>query len=383
MIRPVICGNGVVLLYEQMEQAFNGIEIWLNFGTGSDPVDCHGMAHLIEHAIFTCRTKDDLYSYYNSYAKTNKDRLRIYAKAERNVAESALESLLLGIRDLNISDNEFLYQKQKVLFEIQHARNSPPLNQLQLAEKYYLSGTGYDRPTVGSESLGQADWHGLKEHEMNMLQSCGMVVSVAGKCNKEKLIQIIEKSADKMNVVHHTYFPHMNERFRKVADVPALLSDDGGTVIWPVYDSGKTNVGNWVCAEMLYEYIRYCMLEYPIQILKVDHLAYMLIAIYLPESNGSASLLYKVVRGLVETSPDADVFQKVKAYVHSLYASKANYPEEIALFNAQSYFQGLHVDLAEMIAAIDGLAVNAFEDYIRKMTDEENEIKVGALLREA
>ncbi len=374
MNKYILCDNGIEFIFERVEGAeFNSIEVWLKFGSASDPEENSGLAHLIEHLLSTEDMKDvDLYAYYNKHAMTSKERIRLNTSCKKEKTDVVLEKILKNIMNFSPSEYYFEYQRQKVLYEILHLRKSPILLYLEEAEKHLFAGTGYDRTVTGLENgIKDVSVDFVRDFLNRMLQSNGMIISIAGEGDFNTIKSLIESHCTTIMGNHN-----MPDKINfKSGTVLSGLPHEGVLHIYDTYNTNFEPLVNFALNNILEEFVKYGLSEYVTSVKTIDHNFYNLFSVLIPKLNNYNDVTYELEK-IISGDIDEALFHRVKAYVIEQVLNRLKNPAEVSHYNIRQYFCNRRMGAEDLLQVLIDIDASDFRKHLEHTANKHNQYKV-------
>jgi hypothetical protein len=344
-----VCKNNIVIISQPYSvMPFCGFELWIHFGAATDPEGMSGIAHFLEHLMCSAISKVDPYFYHNMSASTSKDRIRIGGIFGSRHANEVIASILDCVINLKVDDFYYSYQKQKVIYEIQHLNKAPILEYIETFETNVLKTDGYEKSTFGlKDDIENIEFTTAKEYlEYNFQQ--GMTISLVGAFD----IKNIEKYLETMIPVSCKAVSTQSKPL-KIGDYKKSGKYDG---VMLVYDLCK--MACRADATIIKDYLTFALNDFPITTKQVEYKNHQAICVYIPDN-----MLYFEQFAKVTNDIDVDTyFPIVREYQMDCLHEKISCPNQYACFNIESYCYG---DDKSNISRIQNLSSAYFEGVIK------------------
>lgn len=201
--------NNITLILEESSQYSTvAFGVWIKVGSKYENISNNGISHLVEHMLFKGTkkrtaaqiSKDTAYLGGNINAYTSKENTSYYGRTLPDYLPLLIDLLGDMICNSIIDENELEMEKGVICEEIDMYKDSPDDYVHEKLQKsvwkdhplgYYISG---DKETVkGFTKKDVEDF--MNEH----YTGDNMIISLAGKFNKEDTIKLIENTFESIN----------------------------------------------------------------------------------------------------------------------------------------------------------------------------------------
>ncbi|MGL4483907.1 MAG: M16 family metallopeptidase [Anaerovoracaceae bacterium] len=201
--------NGIKLVSEDIEHVNSvALGIWVKTGAVNERKEISGISHLIEHMMFKGTEKrtaaqiaedfDALGSQVNAF--TSNEITCYHFKSLTENFEKSLEILLDIFLNSKMDEEELEKEKNVIYEEIKMIQDSPEDYIHEVFSEKVYNNHSLANSIIGTEkSLSKIDVKQINGYIDSRYCSDNIVISVAGKFDKEVLIKTIEKRIAKSN----------------------------------------------------------------------------------------------------------------------------------------------------------------------------------------
>ncbi len=194
------------MLTEQLEHVDSAsLGVWSTSGSRSDPAGREGITHFLEHMLFKGTPTrsalqigeaiDDIGGYVNGL--TDREHLHLFARTGGEYAEKALGLLLDLLLESQCAEEEVAREKEVVLQEIAHVRDSAQDWVHELVPQTAWPDHPLGRPLMGTEaSIREMDPESLRRHLTDQVHVADhIVVTAVGRVDHERIAALVEGRA--------------------------------------------------------------------------------------------------------------------------------------------------------------------------------------------
>ena len=202
-VRITTLQNGLRVVSDTMKQVETvSLGVWVDVGARYEPLQLHGISHLLEHMIFKgTKTRsaaqiaeeiEAVGGYLNAY--TSREHTSYYSRVLKEDIALAIE--ILGDILLNsVFDEEELKREQEVILqEIGQVQDTPDDLVFDNLQATAFPDQSLGRPILGTEeSVSSFDRASLQTYMKPNYSAENMVVVAAGNLDHEALVALVEK----------------------------------------------------------------------------------------------------------------------------------------------------------------------------------------------
>lgn len=195
-------GNGITLVHQDMPaSAVVSVDVWVKAGATSDPTNCLGMAHFLEHMIFKgteaiATGEFDLVIESEggtSNAATSLDYAHYNFTVAANRLAIALPYLAQMLLEAKIDEQELEQERLVVLEELRQAIDNPDWVAYQHLMETAYDDHVYSRSVLGAESVvSKITATQMREYHQTYYRPENMTVAITGSVTREEAIKIVD-----------------------------------------------------------------------------------------------------------------------------------------------------------------------------------------------
>lgn len=194
--------NGITVLFEKRELPLVAIAIANRFGASHEPSDIKGIAHFIEHLVFTGtekRSHEDISREIEKKggilnAFTAQDVTAFYCKLPSNHLQTGLDILTDIIKHPKFDKQKFEKEKKVIIEEIKMYHDNPQRHVFEQIEAN-LYGKPFGEGIVGSkETITKMDRDHVANYFKEKYNPKNFIVTVVGNADFNKLCAYFEKT---------------------------------------------------------------------------------------------------------------------------------------------------------------------------------------------
>lgn len=207
MIRKTTLDNGVRIITEVVEEVYSAsIGIWIDVGSEDEDEKTNGVSHCLEHMLFKgtkTRSAADIAQEIEDVggglgAATSKENTCFYGRVMGEELPVAIDLLADMLVNATLADEDLELERQVILEEIKMYEDDPE----DLAQELLLLNVWKDhplgRPITGTyDSASGITTAMLREHVRRYYSPDNMVISIAGKFDEQKAIELLSKGLQK------------------------------------------------------------------------------------------------------------------------------------------------------------------------------------------
>lgn len=349
--------NNISVIYEPIyNQPFCGIEIWFHFGAASDPIGLSGMAHLLEHLLYSSLDEIDPYLCYNRSASTSKDRIRLGGVFGDRHAVDIVKKIFENILEFNIGEYQFAFQKEKVLYEIKHLQKAPILEFIDFFEgTVFDSRYGYEKSTFGSvDGVESIECRFAQQYWKDNLCN-GITISLTGSINIEKVYYYIEE------IIKYKFNIGKSDIFSIKKNCLFVDSHYGGKMF--VYDVGNINKLD-VLTTM--SYLLFSLRNYPIAVKNIEYKKCRAICVYISDDKECFAKFNNIIDG----SDGERLFKDICGYQIDCFNNILHTPMALAKYNLENVYFDDEASAAILLNKMFNLSVEQVLKSIKKIMFE-------------
>jgi predicted Zn-dependent peptidase len=182
--------------------------VWVGVGTRNERAEVNGVAHLVEHMLFKGTERRSAFAiseqietvggHLNAY--TTREQTAYYAKVLKEDVPLALDIVADMLQHSLFDAEELARERTVVLQEIGQANDTPDDAIFDHFQAAAYPDQAIGRPVLGTpEIIGSLARSALVDYLSGHYGAPGMVLTVAGRIDHERLVELAETAFDKLS----------------------------------------------------------------------------------------------------------------------------------------------------------------------------------------